>query len=96
MGGGDGVFRRVISCLGANNAGEVIFLRKGDPNEKDFTLRGVVGLHARQHRSLWLWLLLWGVHYSPYALSYYGSGLVPGYVTYSPYAVSYEQSGTHR
>ena len=34
-----------------------------------------------------------GVHYSPYALSYYGSGLVPGYVTYSPYALSYEGSG---
>ena len=30
-----------------------------------------------------------GVHYSPYAFSYYNSGLVPGYVTYSPYAFSY-------
>jgi len=34
-----------------------------------------------------------GVHYSPYALSYYHSGLVPCGVTYSPYALSYEHSG---
>lgn len=34
-----------------------------------------------------------GVHYSPYALNYESSGLVPGYVTYSPHALSYERSG---
>jgi hypothetical protein len=34
-----------------------------------------------------------GVHYSPYALSYYHSGLVPGGVDYSPYALNYEGSG---
>ncbi len=34
-----------------------------------------------------------GVHYSPYALNYYGSGLIPGYVQYSPYALSYQSSG---
>ena len=34
-----------------------------------------------------------GVHYSPYALSYYSSGLVPCGVEYSPYALSYGQSG---
>ncbi|MCU0915535.1 MAG: hypothetical protein MUC88_13350 [Planctomycetes bacterium] len=34
-----------------------------------------------------------GVHYSPYALSYRGSGLVPGYVDYSPYAFNYRHSG---
>jgi hypothetical protein len=34
-----------------------------------------------------------GVHYSPYALSYRSSGLVPGNVDYSPYALSYGNSG---
>jgi hypothetical protein len=34
-----------------------------------------------------------GVHYSPYALSYYHSGLVSGNVDYSPYALSYDKSG---
>jgi len=34
-----------------------------------------------------------GVHYSPYALSYYHSGLVSGNVDYSPYALSYYKSG---
>jgi hypothetical protein len=34
-----------------------------------------------------------GVHYSPYALSYYSSGLVPGDVEYTPYAFSYYNSG---
>ncbi len=35
----------------------------------------------------------YGVHYSPYALSYYSSGLVPGDVEYTPYAFSYYHSG---
>jgi len=30
-----------------------------------------------------------GVHYSPYALSYYHSGLIPGGLQYSPYALNY-------
>jgi hypothetical protein len=34
-----------------------------------------------------------GVHYSPYALSYRSSGLVPGDVDYTPYALSYGNSG---
>ena len=34
-----------------------------------------------------------GVHYSPYALSYYHSGLVSGDVDYTPYALSYYNSG---
>ncbi len=34
-----------------------------------------------------------GVRYSPYALSYYHSGLIPGYVHYSPYALNYRSSG---
>ncbi len=34
-----------------------------------------------------------GVHYSPYALSYYHSGLISGDVDYSPYALSYHNSG---
>ncbi|MCX5643406.1 MAG: hypothetical protein NTZ17_01785 [Phycisphaerae bacterium] len=34
-----------------------------------------------------------GVHYSPYALSYYHSGLVPCGVEYTPYALSYYNSG---
>jgi len=34
-----------------------------------------------------------GVHYSPYALSYYHSGLVGGGVYHSPYAVSYGGAG---
>ena len=41
---------------------------------------GVAGLHAR-HRPSLLLRLYGGVHYSPYALNYYGSGLVGGYVT---------------
>lgn len=35
----------------------------------------------------------YGVHYSPYALSYYKSGLVGGDVDYTPYALSYYNSG---
>ena len=35
----------------------------------------------------------YGVHYSPYALSYYHSGLVGGDVEYTPYALSYYNSG---
>lgn len=35
----------------------------------------------------------YGVHYSPYALSYYRSGLVGGDVDYTPYALSYYNSG---
>ena len=35
----------------------------------------------------------YGVRYSPYALSYYGSGLVPCGVEYTPYALSYYNSG---
>lgn len=34
-----------------------------------------------------------GVHYSPYALSYYHSGLVGGDVQYTPYALNYYNSG---
>jgi hypothetical protein len=34
-----------------------------------------------------------GVRYSPYALSYRNSGLVPGDVQYTPYALSYRNSG---
>jgi hypothetical protein len=34
-----------------------------------------------------------GVHYSPYALSYYHSGLVGPDVEYTPYALSYYNSG---
>ncbi len=33
------------------------------------------------------------VHYSPYALSYYSSGLVANNMSYSPYALSYYGSG---
>ena len=35
----------------------------------------------------------YGVRYSPYALSYHSSGLVPCGVEYTPYAVSYHNSG---
>ena len=35
----------------------------------------------------------YGVHYSPYALTYYHSGLVGGDVEYTPYALSYYNSG---
>jgi len=35
----------------------------------------------------------YGVRYSPYALSYYNSGLVPCGVEYTPYAFSYHNSG---
>ncbi len=35
----------------------------------------------------------YGVRYSPYALSYYSSGLVPCGVEYTPYALSYHNSG---
>ncbi len=35
----------------------------------------------------------YGVRYSPYALSYYSSGIVPGDVEYTPYAFSYHNSG---
>jgi hypothetical protein len=35
----------------------------------------------------------YGVHYSPYALSYYHSGLVSGDVEYTPYALNYYNSG---
>jgi hypothetical protein len=34
-----------------------------------------------------------GVTYSPYALEYGSSGLVPGYMRYSPYALEYGKSG---
>ncbi len=34
-----------------------------------------------------------GVHYSPYALNYYSSGLVGGDVEYTPYALNYYSSG---
>jgi len=37
--------------------------------------------------------LRYQIHYSPYALSYHNSGLVPGGVVYSPYAASYHSSG---
>ncbi|KKQ67564.1 MAG: hypothetical protein A3C48_00400 [Candidatus Nealsonbacteria bacterium RIFCSPHIGHO2_02_FULL_38_75] len=33
------------------------------------------------------------VHYSPYALSRYGSGLVANNMNYSPYALNYHSSG---
>ena len=35
----------------------------------------------------------YGVRYSPYALSYYHSGLVPNDTAYTPYALSYYNSG---
>jgi hypothetical protein len=35
----------------------------------------------------------YGVRYSPYALSYHSSGLVPCGVEYTPYALSYRHSG---
>ena len=35
----------------------------------------------------------YGVHYSPYALSYHSSGLIPCDFEYTPYALSYQNSG---
>jgi hypothetical protein len=76
----------------AEDEGEVIFLRKGDPKMKRISLCAallafVPGITEAYYGCGY------GVHYSPYALSYHNSGLIPCDVEYTPYALSYHNSG---